>query len=121
LLLCGARLEGHDVQCGKSGLSALVAKRNLIDLTMEPTMKLIAMCSTAAVLILFPIGTVTAQSRSLTGPSISQPAGYGSYAFSGSKEPRVCLTRNSNGVRECRTRDEWAKIAHKLNKQQHGG
>jgi hypothetical protein len=83
-------------------------------------MKLIGMCSTAAVLILSPIGTLMAQSRTLTGPSIFQPAGYGSYHLSSSGEPRICLTRNSNGVRECRTRNEWARIAHKLSKQQGG-
>lgn len=84
-------------------------------------MKLISMCSTAAVLMLLPTGAATAQLLPLTGPSIFQPAGYGRYPFEQGSERKICLTRTSNGARECRTRDEWTRIAHKLSKQQQGG
>lgn len=79
------------------------------------------MCPIAAVLILSPIGAATAQTRPLTGTSIFQSAGYGAYPLSSSSEPKICLTRTSNGARECRTRDEWARIAHKLSKKPQGG
>ena len=72
-------------------------------------------------LILFSIGTVAAQTRPLTGSSTFQSAGYGAYPFSGSNDPKICLTRTSNGIRECRTRDEWTRIAHRLSKKQRGG
>lgn len=83
-------------------------------------MKLKGMCSTAAILILLPVGAATAQKRPLTGTSIFQSAGYGAYPFSLNKDPKVCLTRTSNGKRECRTRDDWARIARELSKHQSG-
>lgn len=86
----------------------------------ESQMKLKAMCYTAAVLILLPVGAASAQRRPLTGSSIFQSAGYGAYPFALTSDVKICLTRTSNGIRECRTRDEWARIAHKLSKHQQG-
>lgn len=33
---------------------------------------------------------------------------------SGAREPTVCLIRKSNHVRECRSMDEWRKIAQEM-------
>jgi hypothetical protein len=81
-------------------------------------MKLKAMCPTAAVLILLPVGAATAEKQPLTGRSIYQPAGYGAYRTTLTNDVKVCLMRISNGVRECRTRSEWAGVAHQLSEKQ---
>ena len=90
------------------------------DIKTESPMKLSGMCCTAVGLILSPVGTATAQKLPLTGTSIFQSDGYGAYPFSLDKDPKVCLTRTSNGIRECRTRDDWARIARELSKHQKG-
>lgn len=90
------------------------------DTTAESLMKLKRMCFAAGVLILLPISVATAQIRPLTGTSIFQSAGYGAYPLSLAGDPKICLTRTSNGKRECRTRDEWTRISHKLSQHQQG-